>query len=437
MNAVDNVRVSIGTESTIGTAVAPTVLLPITGLPGYDREITNDKDPAITGTGMDSGEYASYADCKGSIDLSPRSCGGWGKALKGALGTSAVTATEIVGIIRLRYTGSSASCKITTDLSAKTINSKIGAAGAEANDAAFGTTGTITLTGTSFDTVAELVAAIEAYTDYECKKLTGLDSSTIVSVYTMTGQAKSKWVVLVLTGTGTGAYAHRLSANLTANSERAGLTLQIDGREDNMRYAGNVVQSLDITAALKAQLKATVNFLGMTEAIGQSAMSALTLGDAKPYVFATGITSIAGTDYNFTRDVSLKINTNHIEDGYGQSSLDRAYQGKGKLDLSGSVKLRLDSTSYLERAKDEAGTRVSLLLVYYAADQKCVGTSSIREMMVIELPFCQLSKPGFEASGQVIDMKADFNAYKPNESSTYIFDEPITIWMTSADSAAY
>jgi hypothetical protein len=75
--------------------------------------------------------------------------------------------------LKIQYTGASASCLLTANATAKTLSSAIGAAGAEVADAAFGTAGTITLTGATVDTIEELVAVIEAYADYTASVIYG------------------------------------------------------------------------------------------------------------------------------------------------------------------------------------------------------------------------------------------------------------------------
>jgi hypothetical protein len=84
-------------------------------------------------------------------------------------------------MLKVQYTGLSASCVLTANSTAKTLSSAIGAAGAEVADAAFGTAGTITLTGATVDTIEELAEVIDAYTDYTASVEygEGLDTSNI------------------------------------------------------------------------------------------------------------------------------------------------------------------------------------------------------------------------------------------------------------------
>jgi hypothetical protein len=431
----NSVKYTIGKESTPGTSVARTAVLPIRDIGSLDRAITKQEDPVIVGSGMAAGEFAVAGDVKGSIPLSPRSCPGWGMALKGALGTEG-SPVQLAGIIRIKYTGSSASCKITTNLASHTIVSAKGALGSETADSSFGSAGTIDVTGAAYDTLAELVAAIDGYADYSATLVTGSGSTTNASVVAGTFQAKNKDVFLFLTSASGGAYLHRFTPDLTAGSERSTFSIQKDGYQDNYLYDGNVFDGLSITAALKGIAEADADVIGMKETAGQSANTVLTLGDSKAYVFGGGFTSIGGVNYNYVRKNSVKIKGNHREDGYGQASLDRAFHQKGMFAGEGEITLRLDSDSVLERPKVEAGTESPICLLFFAAESKKVGTSSVAECMIIEIPYAVGSEsPTYESSGDALDMTLKYKAYYPSRTTAY--DSPVVVSIVTSDSSAY
>jgi len=428
------IKYTIGKESagTPGTAVSRVAVLPIRDIGSLDREVTKKTDPLIAGLGMDSGEYAVAADVKGGIPLSPRPCAGWGHVLKGIFGTEA-TPVEIMGAIRIKYTGSSASCKITTDVSAKTITSRIGALGSETVDNAFGTAGVLTLTNVAYDTLAELVALIDGYTDYEAVLVTGTGSGTITSVVSGTYQAKSKWAFLWMTGTGSGAYLHSFTPDLTLGTESPTYSIQVDGRGDNYLYAGVAFDKLSMSAALKSDLEADVDVLGMTEAIGQT-ISALTAPTAKPYKFGAGFTSLAGTKYDYVRKHSVSVANNGNADGYGQASIDRAYQQRGKVAIEAGLTLRMDSTSILERPKCEAGTVVALKFLYFAVEDTYL--LGVAPLMLISFPYTEITEvPKVEANGDALDMSIKVKAYNPGTATDY--EGPASVYLLTADAAAY
>ena len=427
-----SVKYTIGKESTPGTAVARAAVLPIRDIGSLDRDITKKTDPLIAGLGMDAGEYAVAGDVKGSIPVSPRPCAGWGHILKGTFGTEA-TPVEVLGAVRIKYTGSSASCKITTDVSAKTINAKIGALGAESNDAAFGTTGTLDLTAAAVDTIAELKAVIDGYTDYECEIVTGAGASTIASVVSGTFQAKSKWAFLWLTGTGSGAYLHKFTPDLTLGNERATYSVQRDGYADNYLYDGVVFNKLSMSAAAKADVEADVEVLGMGETIGQSA-SALTAPTAKPYKFGGGFTSLAGTKYSIVRKHDVSFDNGHSTEGYGQDEIDRVYQERGKFAVEGGLTLRLDATSVLERPKAESGTNVAVQLLYKEVENSFL--LSVDGLMLVEIPYAEISEtPKPELNGDSMDIGIKFKGFNPGTATNY--EAPVSVAILTADSGAY
>lgn len=433
MANIRSVKVTIAKEGagTPGTPAARTDVLPISDIGDLDRIPTKETDPVISGSGMKTGDYVAFADVGGSLPLSPRACAGWAHVLKGALGTEG-TPAAVAAVIRIKYTGASASCKLTTDLGAKTINSKIGALGAESNDAAFGTAGTITLTNIAFDTPTELVAAIEAYADYECTLVTGTGSNTIASVIAGTFQAKGKYVFLILTSASATAYAHRFTPNLTVDSERPTYSIQSDGLGDNFLHDGCVFDELSMSASLKGALEATVKVLGMHETIGQVA-SALTLEDRNVFIFGYGLTAIGSQIYNYARKVSLKTTAGHNADGYGQAALDRAYHQKGNFAVTGDMTLRLDSTSYAERAKLAAGTELGIVLVFFGAEQQTIN-AGVAELMIIEIPYAKIQKFKPVKNGEILDAEIAWEGFYPPGT---LYENPMTVTLITDDAAAY
>jgi hypothetical protein len=91
--------------------------------------------------------------------------------------------------LQIQYTGAQASCLLIGDATAKTLTAQIGAAGAEAVDAAFGTAGVLDLTAGTVDTLEELKSIIDAYGTYSATILYGDDIPT-ESILDQTVQAK-------------------------------------------------------------------------------------------------------------------------------------------------------------------------------------------------------------------------------------------------------
>lgn len=430
MANTNGVKITAGLESTPGVAVARTHVLPIAGTGSLDRKIETAEDPVIVGSGMLAGEYPIRANVGGSIPLTPRACGGMGLVLKAALGAEAAP-VQVAAMIRIKYTGADASCKIVAESVGKTVKAYTGAKGAESLDTDFGTAGTLTLGELTTDTVGEVVAAIDGLADYECKKIFGDDAAPIASVMTRaTIQAKGKDAVIILTSADSGAYAHVFTPDLDIYAERPCLSIQQDGFGDNYLEDGCAVKGLSFSAALKDFVKGDLELLGMKETAGQTA-SELVLEDARVLSFADGLTVIDGTDYSYLRDASVKLANNHRDDGYGQGSIDRAYHEKGRFQVDGDFTIRLDATALDLRAKVHTGVLGSLLLAYKG---KAIGASGAMELLLLEVPFAALSTADRAENSSAFDMKLSYKGTNPAGTN---YDPPFTAILVTTDAAAY
>ena len=435
MPSTNAVKITAGKETTVGTAASRTAVLPISDPGTLDRKIDSEADPIIIGKNMLAGEYAVKGSVGGGIPITPRACAGMGLLLKSALGSEMAAPPLAIGAIRIKYTGTAASCRIVLNDTAHTITSYTGALGAEIADASFGTAGVITLTAVANDTIAELVALIEGYANYECDIVFGTGSATILSVITTASvQAKGKDAFVVLTGATTGCYAHRFTPDETFTdgepTPRPALTVQLDGFGDNYIQAGHVVDQLSLSGALKGFLKGDVTLLGMTETSGATA-SVVAMEDAAPLNFADALTVIDGTDYTYVRDVSVKMQNGHREDGYAQGSLDRAYHQRGTFACDGDLTIRLDATAQAIRAKVISGARGSLLLSFKG---KALGAVGAYECMVIEVPYARFSTAERSPNSGQFDMKVSWKALSPLGTQ---YDPPLTVWLFTDDSAVY
>jgi len=112
MPSSKNIKYTISRpEFTPGTEEARKFVIPVTALGGLDKKVERGEDPAVVGSNMLAGEYPLAFDIGGPIPLSPRPCGGFAALLKSLLGREDIP-TRIGGIMRVRYTGVSASCKL-------------------------------------------------------------------------------------------------------------------------------------------------------------------------------------------------------------------------------------------------------------------------------------------------------------------------------------
>ena len=441
MALVKNTKWTIGgPELAAGTAHAMEYVIPIRGSVAPMRKPGRMADPAIIGSNMDVGDYLASDNVAGSLPLTPRCVPGFGKLVKSLLGTES-THIHIAALIRVRYTGASASCKITASSAGNTLVGLVGVAGSE------GASFSLDLTAAGNDTVGELVAVVEALADYECQKVFGDNAAStkgnlIVSRVT---QAKNKWAYIWVSGTGN-AWERDWTVDFTG-AQRPTYSIQGDGYEDEFAYTGAMVDKLKISGALKSFIEADADVLGFAESIGAGA-SALTLEDRPPLFFYDGNISFnssvtPGTtgDYAaYIRNISIEIANNSNPEGYGQGSVGRQYHEVGFFSVSGDLTLKLDAVTYLHRAAIFASpSTTGALSLYFKTTASIVasggaGDTGIPEMLLIEIPWVQLSDFTFAEDGGRYTANVKWKAIYAKGT---VWDVPLTISMVSADDLAF
>jgi hypothetical protein len=430
MPSVKNILWTIGgAEHAAGTAHALEAVIPIRATPSLTRKAARVTDPAITGVNMKVGDYLASDDVSGSIPLTPRACGGFGKFIKSALGTES-TPAKIGACIRIRYIGSSASCKIIADTGANTLAAKVGAAGSEADDAVWGGGTAISLAAAATDTVGELVTVIDAYADWNCEKVFGSDSIDAGDIVTKTCQAHDQWAYLWFTAAASTVYVRHFTPDLT-DTERPTYTIRAEGYQDQMEYTGCVVDTLSLSAALKGMVEGEAGILGFAESLAGGA-SGLTLDTSTPLWFWDGAFALGAKDFDYISAFSINIANNHNPDGYGQGSVGRVYQQKGMFEAKGQMTIKLDADTYAHRASIFTASGSTAAVSVYFCGKDVYGT--VPEFLMIELPFIQVTNFTFAESNGVFTAQMDWEALHP--AGTH-WDDPLTITMISDDSAAF
>lgn len=427
-----NLKFTIGgPEVTPGTAVAREFVLPIRGLPGLRTTPEMQDDPVITGTNMSRGSYVMAKNLAGGLPLSPRCVGGFGQVLNSLLGQES-TPVQIGAAIRLRYTGSEASCKIVADTSGDTLDSDVGDLGSESGDSNFGTAGSIDLTAIATDTVGELVTEIDGYADYECEKIFGSDSVDAADIVSITSaQGKGRWVYIFFSSTTSGYYLHSWPVILS-NTERPVYTVQGDGLPDNYLYDGVMFNELSLNAALKGMVEGTVQALGFDETGGQSE-SALTLETTpEPLIFSQGSLSVGQYDFPYTRNLELTLSNNADTEGYGMGSLARQYHRKANFTATGRVTMRHSTNGYSFYSGIYTNDIVGLSF-YFKATNKFDASADIPQIMIMDIPFAQLSDLPPQENNGVIDIALPFMAKYPDGQ----YGSPFSAYLITDDSGAY
>jgi hypothetical protein len=424
-----------GPESVFGTAVSRTHRLFVEDPGSLDSKPQMESDPCISGDNMINGKLLTAIDVSGDISLSLRPDGGSAKLIRSNIG-GYVAPVQICAVIRIRYTGASASCKLIGSASAKTLVSQVGALGSESNDAAFGTAGSISLAAAATDTVAELVAVIQAYANYDCELVTGDGTASITgsgcgTIVDITTQAKGKWAYILLSSTTSAFYDHQFYSDLTT-TERPLYSIQKDGvGGDNYLYPSCIADKISITAALKAFAKAVVSVLGSSETVGQT-VSALALSNINPLKFYDGNLAIGSTDFNYIREMALELANNHNQETFGAGgsagSAGRTYQQKGIFAASGSLQVMIDATIHAFRAAIAASTQASLSFVFRAN----AYSASYTYLIIIELPYVNYTAYDPVDRNGSFDAKITFEAIKPRGTN---YDYPVKVHVLCTETA--
>lgn len=428
MANLNNVKLYVALESTPGTTVTPTSAVAIRDLPTLDKDLDRKQSDVILGNGMRSGEYTLASDVKGTISINPRVNAGHGKLLLAHLGLQ--NCYQIGAILRLRYTGTSASCKIAT--TASTITSAVGALGSEAADATFGTAGSLTLS--SYATAGALQTYLNGLANYKCDLVTGATTASTTTpgpVVVAKTQAANKYVYLIFQSTTSGVYDHVFQPDLSVN-ERPSLSVQKEGFQDNFLYSGVYSNNLNLSGSLKGFLQESFDLIGMGETAGQPAISNVVMPSNSDMTFqggGVGAFFFDKTQYNYVRNFSFKSTNTMITDGYGVSSIDRQYVQKGLFEVTGDFELKLDANSYTERSQVFTSNTFSMALQF----QGGTLANSCNELMIMEMPSVAVDTFKYNNSSGVLFAKVGYRVF--NVPTQY--DSPLSIHIVNTDSAAY
>jgi len=475
MASTNNLKMIAGRETTAGTVVARSHVLPMRSISDLDTQVTQEVDPAIVGANMATGLYLMSKNSGGSVPLTPRPCPGYVDMINSLLGGS-VTAQQVGGCLKFKYTGSEVSAKISASASGDTLTSEVGAKGSESGDTNFGTAGVVDLTGASYDTLAELVAYINGLSDYSAEKVMGDDDLDTASIIDITSkQGKDTWVYVWFSSAASGVYLYEFETVLT-DTERPTLSIQYDGRVKNDVYSGCMVNSHSLSGSLQGMVEGDAAIIGFKEYTyvqtpGTTANTDATVTGVDTRVLIAGM-QVTGT--GIPADTTIDSITTIAEDGELELSANATAAGtvtltftvpdssedledvdpmifyKGSTHIGGAEYTYISSFSldvtnngkedgygqgsverlYHNKGEFAATGQVQLRLdatshaeraKVYSGDQLAIDMafegqdlgSSLKEFALIEMPYCQLTNaPRIDNGGQ-LDIQLDFQAINP------------------------
>jgi len=335
-----------------------------------------------------------------------------------------VLATETVTINGLTFTADA----VATDPAAREFDISGGDALGAAelvtciNDATYG------VPGVTASNVGAVVTLIATNPGRDAIVVTSGDATFLIAYTSTAKQGKDMWAYILFVGNTSTGYAHVFTSDLS-DTERPIYSVQKDGFHDNFLYSACVANNLSLSAALKGFTDGSVELLGFEETIGL-AVSALPLEDVDPMRFQGGGFAFGETDYDFLRNIAINIANNHMADGYGIASMYRVYQQKGTFALEGDFNIRLDATTYAERAKTFDGTVTGMSFHFKGKNIE----TNIPEIMLVELPYCVLSVFDFPENAGVIDAHMGYKALK---SKGILYNDPVQMILVTQDSILY
>lgn len=422
MYKTGNIKVTVGgPETSLGTAVARTHRLPITGYVDVAKTANKNPSEVITGRNTVKANYIDSIDLGMELPMEMHCDKGTGLLFVSALGQDLATPQQVGGALLISYTGAEESCKLV--VTSTTITSSIGDLGSESADTDFGTAGTYT-----FADLASDVSAINGETDYTCEKLFGADALvTAAKGYAIAAaQASGNSVIVYFTSADSGVYLHRFVPVLT-NTERPTLSLQVDGTGlSNDVLSGAVVDQIGLSADLKGRVALTATMIGTSTETDTA--TAVTLNEKKPMKFSGAKFYVAGTSQTFVRSLSTTIANNHSTDeGFGAGSLYKQDHAKGMFSVEGSITLRSNTSTEAEYAKRITEEQSALTFMFTGDDL----ATSIPEMVLMRIPHAEVN--GSKSAGDVgIDTELTFTMVDPES-----YDDVFTVDMLTTDSTKY
>ncbi len=411
-----------GPETELGTAVARTDRLPITGMVEVVKKASRAPSEVLTGRGTVRGNYIDSIDLTMDIPLELQATKATGKLIVSNVGQDLATPVQVMGAVRLSYTGAEPSCKIT--VTSTTVTAKVGALGAESDDANFGTAGVYTFAAIGAD-----VTAMGTHASYTCTKLFGANLATTdgKGYAIAAAQAAGNSVVIYFTSADSGIYLHRFVPVL-ANTERPTLTFQADGTGlTNDVLSGAVVDSLAFSADLKGRASLTASVMGTASSTDTATAVALSLN--KPMKFSGASFFLAGISQAFIKNFSATIANNHDGDeGFGAGSVYKQDHAKGMFAVTGTTSVRSTTTTEVEYAKRITETTSSMLAVFQGDNL----ATDIPETILLRIPHIEIIDATKSAGGVGLDTELTWEAVDPQS-----YDDILTVDMLTTDSAKY
>jgi hypothetical protein len=387
-------------EVTEGTYVAPSQS--IHALPGslnYTPKVI--EDASNVGEVFTTNQFKVGKEIAGAFNfnLHPYFAG---DVLYYTLGQSDAPTNPPQGLLYIWYTGTDNYVRVRvvgTDLIAETSADGVTYAG----DTNFGTAGTLDLTGTGVDTLAELSAVIEGYTGWESQYV-GLGTSASSNIAAFANQIIRNNDIdrgaLVIPYTVTSAIAKKhyiYSSNSSSDDipsfsgvmDRTGIANTAIG------WAGIKATQTQLKITSKEIISATMNARAKTYETGKTYSASDIPANSKPFI-ANGNSRvwIDRMPCRF-KDLTIDINNNmFMDECIGSDTYQTQGRQNGTVNISGTLNYEVTTTT--DRVTQEIETKMINdqtveILVYVETDTYADAANTVPFSMFIRIPAVKLS----------------------------------------------
>jgi hypothetical protein len=355
------------------------------------------KDDACVGQNIDQGHMVGGYNVTGSLEfegLHPDEF----FLLQGVFPDESTISDPTKTFVLVSYTGSNEYERlslVTTNLLAEKSTDGL----SWSDDTDFGTAGTIDISASAYDTIAELVAEIDGTTGFSCVMFgTGTEASTSIPVFAVTQIRNATGRIPLLLksriAASTTAKTHQMTIGSTnalpSYTFRANADL---GTDKSINYEGCKFSNFSLSLEPQGLLKTTFGIMGKKETTDQTDLS-LTLGTLKPMtisntkmvfidkngvIYALSEVKSAGIEVNPSLHDSKSIQTAYIEEPDYQN-----------YEIKNSFSCANNATNMPLRPNWQAADEVRCYL-YIGGVQEVDETNHILPTIFFEMPYMTLS----------------------------------------------
>jgi len=327
------------------------------------------------------------------------------------------------GYVIVSYTGTQASALLSIDKTALTLSSKIGAAGAEALDPAFGTAGVINLLdvdGASGTTLTALQAEIDAYADYTA---TLVGNGALLARHIINFNETQIKTPNVKNLYSAEAIRHRL-VPVSAGQSTPSFFFLFDRVMDIYGYTGMKMGDISLEMTPRSIITGSVTLVGQDEILKDYADADLTyptiaLEDTRPFIASKLDVYINGVKTekcsSMTFNMVNNLNTEMVK--LGSELVDEPQPMMGEINLDMEFYMNADTNVFRQRYTE--GQNMEVILVATGFEKADSGQTIERQWMMRFKDCVITAAPVNLSSRDTLTMSLSVKVVKPKYYAAY------------------